>query len=66
MNKFVIFQHGYSIIGEGAELFLALEDALGWSDELPKYEDLECFDCVQSPVDGNVYWTSNPETIADI
>ena len=64
--KTVIFQHGYEVMGEGEDLFEAYEDAGRWADELPAYEDIEMFEASRSPVHGQVYWTNNPETIADI
>ena len=64
--KTVIFQHAHGIIGEGRDLFEAYEDAQAWADEIPVFGGIEMFEMVKSPVDGQIYWTMDPETIEEL
>ena len=40
----IVFQHGFGVFGEGADLFEALEDAAQWADELPTYDEIEMYE----------------------
>lgn len=63
-TEFMIFQCGYGAITLADELWIAVEHANVTLDEKIDYDEIDCYDNVKSPVDGEIYWTCNPEVVA--
>ena len=65
-TKYMVFQSGYVAFGFGDDPREAVEDANSNLEPENKiyFYDIECADCVKSEVDGQMYWTNNPEIIS--